>query len=153
MTSFKGTIEIEAPIDYVFAFSTDPTNWPKTSPSLSDFEIVEETEDGYLIDATYRMLGMSIETEMESSVVEENAHTRTVFESDDMNGEMHWYYEEHDDVTHVTLEVDYEMGDSLFDRLVRPVATRYNERQFRQILSNSKDLIEAELEAETTVSA
>lgn len=153
MPTFEHTIEIAAPVEYVFEFNTNPENWPKATPSMSDIEIVEETDDGYLLHATYRMLGMSIETEIEETIVEENAHTTSTFNSDDMSGTMDWYFEETDDGTHVRLVADYEFSDSLLNRIMRPVATRYNERQFRQTLSNSKDLIEAELEAEARAKA
>ena len=49
--------------------------------------------------------------------------------------------------------VDYEFGDSLLDRIMEPVAKRYNERQFRHSLESSKELIEAELTEDERMAA
>jgi quercetin dioxygenase-like cupin family protein len=43
MPSFEHTIEIVAPLDYVFEFGTDPENWRRATPSLTDVAIVEHT--------------------------------------------------------------------------------------------------------------
>lgn len=147
MPSFEHTIEIAAPIDYVFDFGTDPKNWQRTTPSLTTAEIVEETDDGLRLSATWKMLGMTIDGDMAFEIVEPNEHTITRFESPEMTGELHYQYAETDNGTKVIQEAKYEFGDSLLDRLMAPIAKRYNERQFKNSLQTSKELIEAEANA------
>ena len=147
MPTFEHTIEIEAPIEHVFAFGSDPDNWRRATPSLTDIEVIEETDDGLRMSATYEMLGRATVSEMEFTIVEPNAHTVTTFESPSMTGEMHYYYSETDAGTKVVQQCDYEFGDSLLERVIEPVAKRYNKRQFKNSLRTSKDLIEAESEA------
>lgn len=149
MHTFEHTVEVAAPVEHVFAFSVDPENWERTTPSLSDFVVTKETEDGFRLSATYSMLGMSQETEMEMEIVEPNAHAVTTFRSPGMSGEMHYRFEEAPAGTLVTQSCEYEFGDSLLERIIEPVASRYNRRQFRNSLQTSKELIEAEVEAET----
>lgn len=144
MPNFKHEIDVAAPIDQVFDWGMDPENWQRSTPSLTDVEVTEETDDGFRLTATYTMLGRSMEGEMEFTVVEPNAHTVTKFESPGMTGELHYRYSETDGGTHVVQEATYELGSSLVERALKPVATRFNKRQFKNSLETSKELIEAE---------
>ncbi len=144
MPTFEHTVEIAAPIEYVFEFGTDPENWQRTTPNLANVEVGEETDSGFHLTATWKMLGMSMDGEMEFEIVEPNEHTVTRFESPGMTGELHYHYSESDDGTVVVQRGDYEFGDSLRERLIEPVAKRYNKRQFKNSLQTTKELIEAE---------
>ncbi len=147
MPTFEHTIEIAAPIDHVFEFGNDPTNWQRTTPNLVDVDVVRETDDGLRLTATWKMLGMSMDGEMEFEIVQPNKHTVTTFESPGMTGELHYHYSETDDGTKVVQQADYEFGDSLRERVMEPVGKRYNKRQFKNSLQTSKELIEAEAKA------
>ena len=149
MPTFEQSIEIEAPVDRVFEFTSRTDYWSQVSPSLADTEVIEETDDGFLLAAVWKMLGMSIDGTLEFEVLEPNEHTLTRFESSSLDGEMHAYLSETADGTEVVQRFDYEFGDSLLDRALRPVARRFNERQFKQALQTTKDLVEAQ----TTVEA
>jgi uncharacterized membrane protein len=145
MPTFEHSVEIEAPVDRAFEWGTDPKNWQRATPSLTEIEVLEETDDGVRMNAVYKMLGTSVDTEMLFQVVEPNAHTVTTFESPGMTGEMHYHYSAIDSGTRVVQRCDYRFGDSLLKRVIEPVAKRYNKRQFKQSLQTSKELIEAEL--------
>lgn len=145
MPTFEHTVEVAAPIEQVFEFGNDPHNWERVTPSLS-VENVEETDNGLRMDTTYKMLGISMEGKMEYSIVEPRTHTVSSFESPGMTGELHYHYEETDGGTRVIQRADYEFGDSLLQRVIEPVAKRYNKRQFKNSLETSKELIEAETE-------
>lgn len=147
MPTFEHTIDIDAPIEHVFDWATVPSNWQLATPAMTDLEIIEETDDGARMHATWKMLGVSTEGEMELDIVEENAHTVTTFDSPGMTGELHYRFSDIDGGTRVVQSADYEFGDSLFERLVEPVASRYNKRQFRNSLETTKELIEAEVQA------
>ncbi|SFG11417.1 Carbon monoxide dehydrogenase subunit G [Halopelagius inordinatus] len=149
MPSFEHTVEIAAPIERVFAFDSNPENWSRTMASLRDLEIVEETDDGARMRATYKLLGISLDVELALSVVEPNEHMTVAMEGSGMKGEVHNYFAETASGTRITHQADYEFGDSLRDRLLEPVASRYNNRQFKNHLQNTKDIIEAEIAAET----
>lgn len=149
MPTFEHTVEIAAPVERVFAFDSNPKNWSRTMASLRDLEIVEETDDGARMRATYKLLGITLDTEMELTVVEPNEHIAVTVESSGMKGEVHNYFSETDAGTEIVHRADYEFGESLRDRLLEPVATRYNNRQFKNHLQNTKDIVEAEVVAET----
>lgn len=147
MPSFEHSIDVAAPFDQVFAFGRDPENWLRTMPSLSNIEIVEETADGLRLKGTYQILGRSLHADMELEIDEPNGHMMTRFDSPGMTGELHYRFSETDDGTHVVQECEYEFGDSFLERILEPVAKRYNERQFKHSLATTKELIEAEVAA------
>jgi carbon monoxide dehydrogenase subunit G len=149
MAEFAHSVEIEAPVEYVFEFDSDPENWTRTMPGLRDLEIVEETEQSVRMTAVNEMLGQSIEIEMERTIVEPNEHYRVTIEGDEVSGEINNHFAETDDGTRIDHRGDFDFGDSLFERLIAPVALRYNERQFRNHLQHVKELVEAEVEADT----
>ena len=144
MPTFEHTIDVAAPREQVFEFGTDPTNWQRTTPNLRNVDVGEQTDDGFRLTATWKMLGMSMDGDMEFEIVEPNEHTVTRFESPGMTGELHYHYSDNGDGTTVVQRADYEFGDSVVQRIMKPVATRYNERQFKNSLKTTKELIEAE---------
>jgi carbon monoxide dehydrogenase subunit G len=148
MSKFSHSVEIEAPVEYVFEFDSNPENWRKTMPGLRDLEIVEETEESVRMTAVYDMLGRSIDIEEELTIVEPNEHYRVTIEGDEVSGEVHNHFEEIDSGTRINHRAEFDFGDSLFERLVAPVALRYNERQFKNHLQHMKELIEADIEAD-----
>lgn len=148
MPTFEHSVEIAAPIERVFAFDSDPRNWPRTMASLSDLEVLEETDETVRLSATYKLLGISLDAEMELTIVEPNEHFAVMIEGSGMKTEVHNYFAETDAGTRITHQADYEFGDSILERLYEPVATRYNNRQFKTHLQNTKDLIEAEVATE-----
>ncbi|MEF8799635.1 MAG: SRPBCC family protein [Halolamina sp.] len=149
MSGFSHTVEIEAPIEDVFEFDSNPENWTKTMPSLRDLEIVEETEERVRMTSVYEMLGQSLDIEQELTVVEPNEHYRVTIEGEEVSGEVHNHFVETESGTRINHSAEFEFGDSLFERLMAPVARRYNERQFKNHLQHMKELIEAETEAKT----
>ena len=147
MSDFTHSVEIAAPIEDVFEFDSNPENWTKTMPALRDVKIVEETEESVRMTAVYEMLGQSLDIEEELTIIEPNEHYRVTVEGEEVSGEVDNYFEETDSGTRIEHRHEFDFGDTLFDRLMAPVARRYNERQFRNHLQHVKDLIEAENEA------
>ncbi|MEF8781150.1 MAG: SRPBCC family protein [Haloferacaceae archaeon] len=153
MHTFEHTVEIAAPVEHVFAFDSDPENWTRTMASMRDLEIIEETEEGARMRASYTLLGISTDLEMELTVVEPNEHIVVTMEGDGVTGELHNYFAETDSGTQLRHHAEYDLGDSLFDRIVAPVASSYNDRQLKSHLENTKDMVEAEVAAETAAPA
>lgn len=148
MPTFEHIVEIAAPIERVFAFDSNPENWTRTMPSLRDLEITEETDDGLRMHGTYKLLGISMDHDMELTVVEPNEHFKVTLEGSGMTAEIHNYFSETATGTQLRHHAEFHLGDSLVKRLAEPVAASYNKRQFKSHLENTRDLIEAEVEAE-----
>lgn len=148
MTTFSHEIEIEAPVDYVFEWGTTPENWMRATPSLRDVEEIEQTDEGIRYHNVMSVLGREIETEELFVIDEENGHTRSLIDDDDMSGTVDYWYEEIPAGTRVRMEADFDLGGSLFDRAIEPVLGRYVKRQFRQSQETMRELIEAEYAAD-----
>lgn len=148
MSTFEHTIEIEAPVEHVVDFGRDPMNWERTMPSLS-IENVEDTEDGRRMDATFRLLGISVDGDLTSRLVEPDEYLSMRFESPGLTGDIDYHYSETDSGTRMVQKVDYEFGDSLRERILAPVAKRSMKRQFKNALDTTKDLVEAEIDIDT----
>lgn len=152
MPSFEHTIDIAAPLADVFAFGIEPENWQRTTPGLSNIHVVQETDDGLSLEATYSLLGREMAGTLEMRILEPDHHVVTTFDSPGMTGELHYRFEEIEDGTRVIQQCEYEFGDSLLQRILEPVAKRYNKRQFEESLRTMKDLIEAEVSADASSS-
>jgi carbon monoxide dehydrogenase subunit G len=148
MATFTHSVEIEAPIEHVFEFDSNPKNWTKTMPGLRDLEIEKETEESTRMTAVYEMLGQSIDIEEELTIVEPNEHYRVTIEGEEVSGEVNNHFVETESGTRIDHTAEFEFGDSLFGRLMAPVVQRYNERQFKNHLQHVKELIEADIEAD-----
>ena len=144
MTSFNHEIEIGAPIEYVFEWGITPENWARAMPALIDYEVIEETAEGIHFRNTIKMLGRTTTSNEIFTVDEENHRTVSVFDDEDMSGEMVYEYTETEDGTIVRMHGELEAGTSLFDRALMPVLSRYMNRQFGISLTTMKELIEAE---------
>lgn len=149
MTTYDLEIEIEAPIDYVFEWGTNPDNWARSMPGLIDQEVVEETDEGTRYRNTMKMLGQTTINEELYTVDAENHRTVSTFDDEDMKGELVFEYTEVEGGTHVRVHGEVESGTSLFDRAIQPVVSRYMKRQIRNTLRTMKELIEVEHAAET----
>ena len=144
MTTYTHEIEIDVPTDYAFEWGLVPENWRRCMPALTAIEHIEETEEGDRYQSTFKILGRSVTDTSLFKIIEPNAHAMSVMEGPDMTGEMHYYYTETDSGTTVRFVAEFDDAESLFERALQPVFTRYLNRQFRNHLRTMKDLAEAE---------
>ncbi len=149
MSTYEHQIEIEAPIDYVFAWGIDPENWQRAMPALTETELIETTDDGERYRVTFNILGRSLSGESVFQIIEPNAHTVSVMEGSALTEETHYNYTETDTGTNLRFVAEFEDAKSLFDRAVQPVFKRYMTRQYRNHLQTTKELVEAEYAVET----
>lgn len=141
--NFSHEIEIDAPIDYAFAWGNTPENWPRVMPNVLEVEEIEQTDEGTRYRTTMKALGRTTITEDLTIIDEENYVTTSTFEDGAMDGEMEWSYTESDTGTIVRCAVDIE-ADSLFERALQPVFGRVMSRQVRNSLETMKELVEVE---------
>lgn len=146
MTTYEHEIEIDAPIEYAFEWGSNSENWQRCMPALTAVEYVDETDEGTRYRTTFKMLGRSTTSESVFEIVEPNAHAVSYIEGD-MAGEMHYYYTETDTGTNLRFVAEFEDADSLFERALQPVFKRYMDRQFRNHVQTTRDLVEAEYAA------
>ena len=158
MVTFEKTIEIEAPVDYVFEWAIQPENWVRCMPSLFEVEKIEVTDEGTRYRTTRKVLGRRTTSEELVVVDRENDEIVSIFQNGDIDGQLRWSYSEADGVTTdgvstVSIFADVSVGTSLFDRAIRPVVSRSLTRQYRNALETMKELVEAERELDAAPDA
>lgn len=152
MTTYEHEIEIDAPTEYAFEWGCEPENWQRCMPALTDVEHIEETDDGTRYRTTFKMLGRSMISESRFEIAGPNAHAVSHIQGD-MAGEMHYHYTETDAGTNLRFVAEFEDAESRFERALQPVLKRYMDRQFRNHVKTTKDLVEAEYEAKNEIPA
>lgn len=147
MQTFEHETHIDAPAERVADYVTSPANWATIHPTITDVRVAEEREDGALVDLTYRMAGIPIPGRLELTVEKPDEHIVSRFSGRGMSGRLDYYLTPEDEGTGFVQHARYELTGTVLDRVLEPVARRYNERQFERSLVNLRTVLEAETPA------
>ena len=133
----SATIVIDRPPEAVFEYMDVPENQARISPRLSTVETTGTLDSGgkrarYI----YRLFGLSFEGDVRG--VEHRPPERIVFEmTGDIDGRIEWGFEPVEGGTRVTYTATYDLGlPPLLDRLLGPLADRFNRRELETTLEN-----------------
>ena len=143
MAKMNKSIMINAPVDKVFEFVTEPTNLPKFWPSLIEVSDVKRSGDrveGY--HWVYKMGGVKFEgdTQLTESLPNERV---VAVNTGGIPSEFVWNYAPEGDGTKVTVDVEYKVPGALLGKLAEPLVIKMNEREAETLLANLKAMIEA----------
>lgn len=143
MTTASESIHIEAPVDVVYAFLDNPHNHAEVTPSLAEVRNVEPLENGgKRVEHTYGMAGISLEGELVEREHVENE--LMLFEMrGNLTGEIRIETKPEGDGTRVQYTGTYDLPGRVLGRVAEPLARRYNVRELRQTLENTKTHIES----------
>ncbi len=143
MQRIKKNIEINAPVQQVFDFVTQPTNLPKIWPSMVEVNNVRRDANGqHEFDWVYKMAGMRFNGHAKTLQVRQNEFVETKNEAG-IPSTFRWSYEARGNTTRVTLEIDYSVPTPVFGRLAEAVVVKLNEREAETMLANLKTTCEA----------
>jgi len=150
MVTIEKDVWIETPRERVFEYMAVPENHLEVMPSLQDVRDVEELPNGGTEGAvTFKMVGIRNDIEFEDVTFDPPA-LRVYEMGGDLEGEVRYRFEEEDGGTRFTYELDGSLPSRVLNKVLEPVARRYNEREMETMLANVKTLLEAEREAEPT---
>jgi uncharacterized membrane protein len=143
MAKLNKSITINAPVDKVFEFVTEPTNLPKFWPSL--IEVRDVKRSGDWVESyhwVYKMAGVKFEGDTELS---ESLPKRRVVavNSGGIPSEFVWNYAPEGEGTRVTVDVEYKVPGALLGKLAEPLVIKMNEREAETLLANLKAMMEA----------
>jgi len=145
MAEITKCIDIDAPIEVVFEYVTNPRNTIKYTPNFTKFEPVGPLERGLgaIVEATGSFMGMNIKTTLEIVEFEEN----TKFVSRSVGGvksTSSWQFKPlPDGGTEVTFISDYSLpGSKLGWLLDKMLVQKDIERTAVESLVNLKKLLE-----------
>jgi len=136
----NATTVIDRPPEAVFEYMDVPENQARISPRLSSVETLGTLDTGgKRASYTYRLFGLSFDGEVRG--IEHEPPERIVFElTGDIEGRIEWTFEPVECGTRVTYAVTYDLDlPPLLDRLLEPLADRFNRRELEATLENLKE--------------
>jgi uncharacterized membrane protein len=155
MATISKSIDIDAPVEQVFAFFNEPSNLPEIWPSMLEVSNVERKADGnYGFDWQYKMVGIRFRGRSDSTVFEKNK--RVVLKSETgIPNNIDYVYESVGNKTRLSMNVDYTVPGQVLGKLAAPIVNRINEHEAETVLQNLKVRMEmakgAAVGAEATV--
>lgn len=137
MLSVRDTVDVDAPIEEVFAFLDDPHNHAAVTPRLTDVRDVERLDNGgKRLSHTYRMVGIGVDGELVQTVHEPNERMRFEMRGG-LEGVIDLRFEPTDDGrTRLTYAAEYDLPSSVLVEASKPVVRAFNERQLKATLRN-----------------
>jgi uncharacterized membrane protein len=142
MAKITRSITINAPVEKVYAFMSEPTNLPEIWPSMVEVKDVQPSPaGGYNFSWVYKMAGMRFEGASETT--ESITNQRVVTKSTKGIGSTFvWMYEPEDGGTKLTLEVEYIVPIPLLGKLAEAFIVKQNEHEADVMLANLKARME-----------
>jgi uncharacterized membrane protein len=147
MESLHASVEVEAPIERVFAYVTDPENMPRVWRSMASVSTVERRPDGaHSYDWVHKMGALNVRGHAETAAVEPN-RSCTVKSKGGISSTMHWTFEPRGLATHLSVDVDYAVPAPIVGRIAEKVLAKHTEREMNEVLGNVKGAVESEARA------
>ena len=142
MVQIKKSIEIDAPVEEVFEFFSNPENLPEVWPSMVEVSNVDHGPDGHRgFDWVYKMAGIRFRGHSETLEWKENE--RVVSRNKEgIKSTFTYDYEGIDDRTRLTVSVEYEIPNKVLAKLAGPFVRRINEHEAEVLLENLKARME-----------
>jgi len=142
MAKIEQSIAINAPVEKVFSYITDPTNQLEWLPSITDVRDVTGEGVGKRFSWTYKMMGMSFKGE--SEVVEYIPNERNALKTKGgILSTWHWTYKPQAGGTLVNLVVEYTIPVPVLGKVAEKLILRQNEREAALSMTNIKERLEA----------
>jgi carbon monoxide dehydrogenase subunit G len=142
MVKVSRSVSINAPLQAVWDFVSQPTNLLEVWPSLVDVTNVQNMPNGgHSFEWTYKMAGMRFEGWTQDVEVIPNLRVR----SDSLGGiqsTIAWSFTPQDGGTHVTFTAEYTVPIPLLGKLAEAFIVRQNEQEAETILNNLKARLE-----------
>ncbi len=132
---------VEAPIEKVFGYIHEPSNWPEFWPSLVEIKDIQLLPNGGHSGLwVYKMLGMRFEGKAECTQIVPRRFL--VIESKGgIMSTITWTFHSCQNKTRVTLTIEYKVPIPLLGKLAEAIIARMNEHEGDLIMANLQDII------------
>ena len=143
MTKVEKTIRINAPVEKIFSYISDPTNLPEFWPSLVETSDVQTLPNGGHSNRwVYKMAGMRFEGTSEDVECVQNqrlvSKTKGGVESTQT-----WAFHPETGGTKVTFTVEYTVPIPVLGKLTEAVIVRMNDQEGDIVVANLKARMES----------
>lgn len=144
MIKIRRFISIDAPLERVYEFMTNPDRLPEIWPSLIEVSNVKTKPDGgHSFDWVYKMAGVKFNGRSETTEVVKNDHY-VVKNEKGITSTFRWSFAGENGHTKVTMDCEYEIPSPLLAKIAKPFIERLNEHEARIVLDNLKARMELE---------
>jgi uncharacterized membrane protein len=141
MPTINNSIHINAPVEKVFAYMTDPTNLPEWMVSMSEVTGVTGSGVGLNYQWKYKMIGIPLQGQ--TTFTEFVASERVVTESKGgVASTFTFTFAPHEGGTTLDLKVEYTIPIPVLGKLAERLVLKRNEREASMWLENVKERME-----------
>jgi uncharacterized protein YndB with AHSA1/START domain len=141
MPTIKKSIGISAPVEKVFAYTTNPMNLPEWFVGLTEVTDVSGSGVGQHNRWTYSMIGIPFHGE--SKITEQVPNQRSVSKQEGgMTSTITFTFAPHEGGTKLDFEVDYTIPVPVLGKLAEKVVFKRNQREAQLSMENLKDRLE-----------
>lgn len=142
MAMFRDSIFINAPVEKVFEYHTNPRNNAEYWPSFQAVKDIEELPSGGTkFGWVYKMAGVKLEGTSETTEFIPNE--RYVVESKGgVESTFIYEYKPEGEGTRFSIEVEYTVPVPVLGKLAETIIVKMNEREGKTVLANIKDRME-----------
>lgn len=146
MWNIKKSIYIDRPIDEVYQFAIDPTNWFQWYVGLSEPEnLVGKGETGTAVDLKYTMLGMHFPLKVEVLDTSKNGDSYSWKGSvkGAITSQQFWTYVPEGEGVEISLDMNYELPGKLIGKVANTlIIKKLMDNSMEQTLNNLKAVCE-----------
>ncbi len=142
MKKITRNVTINAPVEKVFVFISEPTNLLEIWPSMVEVKDVQPSSaGGYNFGWVYKMAGMRFKGTSETTeyITNQRAVTKSTKGIESM---FVWTYKPEDGGTKLTLEIEYTAPIPLLGKLAEAFIVKLNENEADVMLANLKARME-----------
>jgi uncharacterized membrane protein len=142
MAKITKSVTINAPVEKVFAFISEPTNLPEIWSSMVEVKDVQPSPaGGYNFDWVYKMAGVRFNgaSETTESVTNQCIVTKS---TKGIESKFVWTFETKDSGTKLTVETEYSVPVPLLGKLAEAFIVKQNEHEADVLLANLKARME-----------
>jgi len=142
MAKITREIHINAPVEKVFEYHSNPMNQPEYWPSMLEVKDLEEQPGGGRnYKWIYKMAGIRLEGSTETTEFVENERIATK-SSGGVESRFVYAYKPEGDGTRLTMELEYVVPVPVLGKLAEAFILKTNEREADTVLGNLKDRLE-----------
>ena len=136
MAKIDKEVWVEAPIEKIFGYINELSNWPEFWPSLMEIKDVQSLPNGgYSARWVYKMLGMRFEGTGEYTQIV--PHRFFVVETKGgIKSTISWTFRPWENKTRVTLTIEYKIPVKLLGKLAEAIIQKMNEHEVDLIMAN-----------------
>jgi uncharacterized membrane protein len=143
MVKIERNILINAPVEDVFAYHSDPRNSPEYWPSFIEVKDIEELPNGgKKYSWVYKMAGIRFNGMTTTTEFEKNQLITTKSEGG-IDSTFSYTYKAEGDGTRLSMMVDYSVPVPVLGKLAESFILKMNEREADTVMANLKDRLEA----------